>query len=238
MKNSNLKELCDKWLANKNVNPETMRKITTTGAIYKKLSKKCSLNPNPNSNPNPNIKITQNEICNKWLANKNVNPETMRKITETGAIYKKLEKKAKIGHIPFIFLTAKGMTEYRIRGYKIGCKAYLAKPFDPEELVAVIDNILSDKKNIKNINNIKKEIQDLRKEINSFNKFNQNLTFTKREINILLAISQGLSNRDIANKLKISVRNVEKYVTRLLDKTNVCNRVKLANYKYLYKNGE
>ncbi len=150
----------------------------------------------------------------------------------------KLEKKAKIGHIPFIFLTAKGMTEDRIRGYKIGCKAYLAKPFDPEELVAVIDNILSDKKNIKNINNIKKEIQDLRKEINSFNKFNENITFTKREINILLAISQGLSNKDIANKLKISVRNVEKYVTRLLDKTNLSNRVKLANYRYLYNNGE
>lgn len=150
----------------------------------------------------------------------------------------KLEKKAKIGHIPFIFLTAKGMTEDRIRGYKIGCKAYLAKPFDPEELVAVIDNILSDKKNIKNINNIKKEIQDLRKEINSFNKFNENITFTKREINILLAISQGLSNKDIANKLKISVRNVEKYVTRLLNKTNLSNRVKLANYRYLYNNGE
>ena len=130
------------------------------------------------------------------------------------------------------------MTEDRIRGYRIGCKAYLGKPFDPEELVAVIDNILSDKKNIKNINNIKKEIQDLRKEINSFNKFNENITFTKREINIVLAISQGLSNKDIANKLKISVRNVEKYVTRLLDKTNVSNRVKLANYKYLYKNGE
>jgi len=150
----------------------------------------------------------------------------------------KLEKKAKIGHIPFIFLTAKGMTEDRIKGYKIGCKAYLAKPFDPEELVAVIDNILSDKKNIKNINNIKKEIQDLRKEINRFNKFNENITFTKREINILLAISQGLSNKDIANKLKISVRNVEKYVTRLLNKTNASNRVKLANYRYLYNNGE
>ena len=83
-------------------------------------------------------------------------------------------------------------------------------------------------------------IREALKEINSFNKFNQNLTFTKREINILLGISQGLSNRDIANKLKISVRNVEKYVTRLLDKTNVCNRVKLANYKYLYNynNGE
>ena len=111
MKNSNLKELCDKWLANKNVNPETMRKITTTGAIYKKLSKKCSLNPNPN--PNPNIKITQNEICNKWLANKNVNPETMRKITETGAIYKKLEKKCLIK--AFIKPSTKSSTKPSIR---------------------------------------------------------------------------------------------------------------------------
>jgi DNA-binding NarL/FixJ family response regulator len=153
-------------------------------------------------------------------------------------LVKKLRTLPTTGHIPFIFLTAKGMTEDRIKGYKIGCKAYLAKPFDPEELVAVIDNILSDKKNIKNINNIKKEIQDLRKEINSFNKFNENITFTKREINILLAISQGLSNKDIANKLKISVRNVEKYVTRLLNKTNASNRVKLANYRYLYNNGE
>ena len=46
-------------------------------------------------------------------------------------------------------LTAKGMTEDRIKGYKMGCKAYLGKPFDPEELVAIIDNILScDRKNI------------------------------------------------------------------------------------------
>ena len=60
-----------------------------------------------------------------------------------------------ISHIPFIFLTAKGMTEDRITGYKMGCKAYLGKPFDPEELVAIIDNILSDRKNITNIISIK-----------------------------------------------------------------------------------
>ena len=107
--------------------------------------------------------------------------------------------------------------------------------FNEESTISIIaDKLL----NLYLVNNIKKEIQDLRKEINNFNKFNQNLTFTKREINILLAISKGLSKKDIANKLKISVRNVEKYVTRLLNKTNVSNRVKLANYRYLYNNGE
>jgi hypothetical protein len=39
------------------------------------------------------IKLTDKEICDKWLVNKNINPITSRKIKETGDIYKKLEKK-------------------------------------------------------------------------------------------------------------------------------------------------
>jgi DNA-binding NarL/FixJ family response regulator len=130
------------------------------------------------------------------------------------------------------------MTEDRIKGYKIGCKAYLAKPFDPEELVAIIDNVLLDKKNIRNIVNIKNEIQSLRTQIYNFGHYNRNLNFTTREINILLAVSRGLSNKEIAHNFNISVRNVENYITRLLDKTCVSNRVKLANYKHLVQKGE
>jgi len=139
-------------------------------------------------------------------------------------LVKKLRKLPKVGHIPFIFLTAKGMTEDRIKGYKMGCKAYLGKPFDPEELVAIIDNVLCNKKNIQNILNIKNEIHKLRYDIYKFN--------------ILLAVSNGLSNKDIAHKLNISVRNVENYITRLLHKTKSTNRVMLGNYKNLNKKGE
>ena len=42
---------------------------------------------------NKNIKLTQNEICDKWLIDKTRNPETSRKIKESGAIYKNLAKK-------------------------------------------------------------------------------------------------------------------------------------------------
>ena len=153
-------------------------------------------------------------------------------------LVKKLRKLPKVGHIPFIFLTAKGMTEDRIKGYKMGCKAYLGKPFDPEELVAIIDNVLCNKKNIQNILNIKNEIHKLRDDIYKFSALEKYNNFTAREINILLAVSNGLSNKDIAHKLNISVRNVENYITRLLHKTKSTNRVMLGNYKNLNKKGE
>ena len=92
LKNKKLtkKELCDKWLINKNINPETSRKIKENGEVYKKLEKLCSLNQK--LKPKKDVKITQKELCDKWLINKNINPETSRKIKENGEVYKKLEK--------------------------------------------------------------------------------------------------------------------------------------------------
>jgi len=153
-------------------------------------------------------------------------------------LVKKLRTLPTTGHIPFIFLTAKGMTEDRIKGYKMGCKAYLAKPFDPEELVAIIDNILCDKKNIQNILNIRNEIKKLRNDIYKLSSLEKYKNFTTREINILLGVSNGLTNKDIGHKLNMSVRNVENYITRLLHKTKSTNRVILGNYRNLNKKGE
>jgi hypothetical protein len=88
MKINNLitKELCEKWLENKNKNPTSLRKITENGAIYKSLKSKCAKILNKNSK----------NICEIWLKNKTVNPETLRKINETGTIYKKLLKKCSL----------------------------------------------------------------------------------------------------------------------------------------------
>ena len=42
--------------------------------------------------------------------------------------------------LPVVLLTAKGMTEDRIAGFEAGADAYLPKPFDPEELLTIIDS--------------------------------------------------------------------------------------------------
>jgi two-component system phosphate regulon response regulator OmpR len=43
--------------------------------------------------------------------------------------------------IPIILLTAKGESECRIAGLRAGADDYLAKPFEPEELLLRIDNV-------------------------------------------------------------------------------------------------
>jgi DNA-binding response OmpR family regulator len=43
---------------------------------------------------------------------------------------------------PFIFLTAKGLKEDRIKGLKLGADDYICKPFEVDELVLRIQNIL------------------------------------------------------------------------------------------------
>ena len=56
------------------------------------------------------------------------------------------ENKKKIG-TPIILLTAKGEATDRIEGLEIGADDYLAKPFEPKELILRIRNILEKTKN-------------------------------------------------------------------------------------------
>jgi DNA-binding CsgD family transcriptional regulator len=54
------------------------------------------------------------------------------------------------------------------------------------------------------------------------------LGITRREAEVLELIARGLSNREVAEQLYLSVRTVEKHVERLLAKTATGSRVQLA----------
>ena len=135
-----------------------------------------------------------------------------------------VKKNKKFQYIPFVLLTAKGLTEDRIMGYKLGCSAYLSKPFDPEELESIVENIISKKKKFLQtiITNyvILKEIRLTLKQTYKNCLSNQiKLNLNSQERLILTEILIGKSIKDIASELRISKRNVEKYITRILDKT-------------------
>ena len=52
-----------------------------------------------------------------------------------------------------------------------------------------------------------------------------------REKEIILSISEGLSNKEISNKLFISEGTVRNYITNILEKTNLEHRTAIAvNY--------
>ena len=75
------------------------------------------------------------------------------------------ENKKKIG-TPIILLTAKGEATDRIEGLEIGADDYLAKPFEPKELVLRIRNILektksNSQKRVVNFSNVNIDLNKL-----------------------------------------------------------------------------
>lgn len=55
------------------------------------------------------------------------------------------EIRLKDSDVPIIFLTARGMKEDKIKGFKTGADDYITKPFDEEELICRIHAILKRK---------------------------------------------------------------------------------------------
>lgn len=62
-----------------------------------------------------------------------------------------LKHDTRTSHIPVVMLTAKAETEDRITGLKRGADAYLAKPFNKEELLVSLQNLLELRKNLQAI---------------------------------------------------------------------------------------
>ncbi len=56
-------------------------------------------------------------------------------------------------HIPVIMLTAKNLDEHRIEGYKYGADSYITKPFRSKVLLARIDNLLRQRRCLKDLFN-------------------------------------------------------------------------------------
>ena len=128
--------------------------------------------------------------------------------------------------VPIVFLTAKDETADRIEGFRAGVDAYLTKPFEPEELIAVVNGIL---------NRVERTHSQIARLVGSQVFEDAPATFqdeelTEAEDRVALAVSRGLTNKEIAAELEISVRTVENHISHILDKKGFSNRVEIARY--------
>lgn len=143
---------------------------------------------------------------------------------------------------PVVFLTARGMTSDRIQGYQAGCDAYLPKPFDPDELVAIVQSLLDRRAaaqsagdgDTPDIAEMARQIAEIKAMLSQRGTIAQTpsikIDFTPREQSVLELVAEGLMNKEIARRLDTSVRNVEKYVSRLFSKTGTSSRTELVRY--------
>ena len=148
--------------------------------------------------------------------------------------------------LPVIFLTAHNETEDRIRGYQLGCDAYLPKPFELQEIGAIVRNLMERSQLIQAawMHQVAMNTAQQRAMQNhpatmptgevppipaSVVDDPEN-HFTSREQDVLALLSDGLSNAQIGDKLYLSPRTVEKYVSSLFRKTDTSNRAELLKF--------
>ena len=146
--------------------------------------------------------------------------------------------------VPVVLLTAKGMTSDRITGYKAGADVYLPKPFNPEELLSILDNVIErhDTLSAENI-----AVDDLRKDMNEIKNLvmektrkgagdsgagasTEDVFLTADERTVLEYLGEGLTNKEIAQAMNLSQRRVEQHLTSMYRKTSVVNKTELLRW--------
>ena len=144
---------------------------------------------------------------------------------KTGLEFTK-ELKSKSFKTPIILLTAKGEVEDRITGLETGVDDYLAKPFEPRELVLRINNILN-----KISENEKKENLKIGQAFVNLSKMfikkdSKEIKISLAEKNILSLMSKDpgkvFSRDEIGKVAKITQeRSIDVIITRLRKKIEV-----------------
>ena len=114
---------------------------------------------------------------------------------------------------------------------KNGAKGYLIKNHTPEHLKQMIKSVASGtgvmEASILESLAGKSDVSD--ESTSPGNGFNPE-GYSERELDIIKAVAEGLSNKEIAAKLFISEGTVKNYITTILSKENLSHRTALAVY--------
>ncbi len=107
-----------------------------------------------------------------------------------------------------------------------GASGYLIKNHTPEHLKQMIKSVYHGTAVVegKLLENFAKGIEPVQE--NSF----REEPYTKRELDVIRAVADGLSNKEIAQKLYLSEGTVKNYITNILAKENLSHRTALAVY--------
>lgn len=145
---------------------------------------------------------------------------------------------------PFIFLSAQDELEDRIQGHAIGADDYVTKPFDLKELLAKIQAQLD------RVNRINQEMTRLLHNLKvlQHQPHNHNLTHNQPNLSdqdqqmplplspaeerVFWEVIQGLTNKQISERLFISPRTVQTHVSSILNKLGLENRSQLVRFAY------
>ncbi len=153
------------------------------------------------------------------------------------ALLKYIRANKRLSRVPVVLLTAKAFTVDRIEGYNSGADVYLTKPFDPEELLAIVDNLIVRRQQMTGSKGRLADLQEEMANIKQILKINGSnlvqktdvyLTLSEREV--LEMVCDGMSNIDIAKKRGVTPERVGGILQQLYFKTDTRSRTELVRW--------
>jgi len=174
------------------------------------------------SNGKELLKIASEELIDIVLMD--INMPEMDGIEATREIIKVYPK------VKVIALSMHGEEEYYDKMVEAGVKGFLLKNSGVDDLKLAINAIINgdtffSQELLVSIINKKKNVHDPEETVH----------LTNRELEVLELICEGYCNNDIAEKLYISQRTVDRHRANLLSKTNCKNSISLVMYAIKHK---
>ena len=124
-----------------------------------------------------------------------------------------------------LLLTTFSDDEYIARALKIGVKGYILKQ-NFESIAPSVKTVYAGQRVFGD------EIITRLPEMHGRGGDFERLGLNQREINLIMQVANGLSNKEISEKLFLSEGTVRNYISTLLDKLNLRDRTQLAIFYY------
>jgi RNA polymerase sigma factor (sigma-70 family) len=121
--------------------------------------------------------------------------------------------------IPIIIITGHGDVPMAVRAMKAGAVDFIQKPFNDEFLLDSIRNAMTLDEKMRNLQSQRAEIAQRLEQL------------TPRELEVMAMVTDGKSNKEIANTLDVSSKTVEAHRARVMEKmqaSSLANLVRMA----------
>lgn len=133
--------------------------------------------------------------------------------------------------IKILMLTVHNEVEYLVKAIDIGANGYLLKDSESSELKKAISYVLNGENYIQpslipalNSRLIKRDTDKEKIE-----------SMTKRELEVLILVANGMFNKEIATTLNISERTVKNHISNIFKKIDVADRTQAAVFAIRYE---
>lgn len=134
--------------------------------------------------------------------------------------------KTDMPHLPILVLSMHEEDQYIIRAIAAGAEGYITKRSAPEQLTKAINEVYIGGRFLDDCATAALAVHIARGK----NRLSPLDSLTNREVQVLKCLSQGQSNREIADAYNISVKTVDTHRLRLLNKLNLKNNAEITRF--------